>query len=524
MTKILLQLIVAVLLPFPLIAMEYNTTFSDDGRYMVYTFYDDDSLSQVALLDRLTDETTLISADRFGNAGDASSEDAMISGDGRFIVYTTRAENISEESVHHYTNILVFDRINASTQWLARGQTASITPDGRFVAFLNRDDSSEFDTNNMRDVYLHDLVTRELELVSVVDGQPFSSQFGASPGSDFLPPWISEDGRFVTFETRTALVSDDRNDEADVYIRDRLLETTSRVSVNNDNIEGNDGSYRGSISRGGQFVVFSSRAENLVSNDENALIDNFIRDLTFDTTNRISDFDISREGLELFSRPVISKDDKFIAYFARNFGGERFELWFVHDLERGTYRKYFTDVVEDLSHSGFIKYAGLGWVPLNIDPVCPDPDGDNLGPGNCVPFATDGSSFNEQVYEGLECVDGDGDGFGWQQPQATPGRSCIIDNNDVVVQQPMMEVYCVDTDGDGWGWNGVQSCMIDSEPQTVDSPNEPPASGLCIDSDGDGWGWDGTQSCLIQSVAEYCIDTDGDGWGWDGSESCLIER
>lgn len=41
---------------------------------------------------------------------------------------------------------------------------------------------------------------------------------------------------------------------------------------------------------------------------------------------------------------------------------------------------------------------------------------------------------------------------------------------------------CVDSDGDGWGWNGQKSCRVEAE---------------CIDSDGDGWGWDGSKSCKV---------------------------
>ena len=53
---------------------------------------------------------------------------------------------------------------------------------------------------------------------------------------------------------------------------------------------------------------------------------------------------------------------------------------------------------------------------------------------------------------------------------------------------------CVDSDGDGWGWDGVQSCR-------VSGPDGSPVPVLteCIDTDGDGWGWDGEQSCLISA-------------------------
>ena len=79
---------------------------------------------------------------------------------------------------------------------------------------------------------------------------------------------------------------------------------------------------------------------------------------------------------------------------------------------------------------------------------------------------------------------------------------------------------CIDNDGDGWGWDGQQSCLINSPFVTQPS--------ACIDSDGDGWGWDGVKSCVIEAgevaapLGGDCIDSDGDGWGWDGVASCLV--
>jgi len=107
-----------------------------------------------------------------------------------------------------------------------------------------------------------------------------------------------------------------------------------------------------------------------------------------------------------------------------------------------------------LSESGFIHYKNHGWVPLGFDPVCPDHDGDGQGmSGNdpCVPFSTDGSEYNEIAYEGVECVDEDGDGWGWQTPYKTPGRSCST--SGAIVNSPI-------ADGDYWGWDGSRSCEI----------------------------------------------------------------
>ncbi len=102
---------------------------------------------------------------------------------------------------------------------------------------------------------------------------------------------------------------------------------------------------------------------------------------------------------------------------------------------------------------------------------------------------------------------------------------------------------CVDSDGDGWGWDGTRSCQITAFTSNASAATTSNSGALCIDSDGDGWGWDGVGSCIVGaatqtspgsgavpdtssagtgSPAAACIDSDGDGWGWDGTASCRV--
>ena len=78
-------------------------------------------------------------------------------------------------------------------------------------------------------------------------------------------------------------------------------------------------------------------------------------------------------------------------------------------------------------------------------------------------------------------------------------------------------VQCVDVDGDGYGWTGTESCRV---------PGFVAVAGECIDFDGDGFGWNGVESCLIPGftpTAGACTDFDGDGFGWNGVETCFID-
>jgi DNA-binding CsgD family transcriptional regulator len=76
---------------------------------------------------------------------------------------------------------------------------------------------------------------------------------------------ISGDGRFVAFESNASnLVQGDSNGVMDVFVRDRMLGTTVRVSVTTAGNEANAISRAPAISRDGRYVAFESMASNLV--------------------------------------------------------------------------------------------------------------------------------------------------------------------------------------------------------------------------------------------------------------------
>ncbi len=94
---------------------------------------------------------------------------------------------------------------------------------------------------------------------------------------------ISSDGRHVAFASIASnLVAGDSNGKEDVFVRDRLLGTTVRVSTGPGGVEGDNDSGQASrsidISADGRWVVFSSLASNLVSGDSNGIADVFLHD------------------------------------------------------------------------------------------------------------------------------------------------------------------------------------------------------------------------------------------------------
>src|SRR6185436_18066270 len=113
------------------------------------------------------------------------------------------------------------------------------------------------DLNEERDVFVHDMQTGATTLVSL-------STEGFQSSNASKNPSISATGRYVSFDTTGPLGAGDTNGAADVFVRDRLLGTTTRVSVSTAGTQGCCTSDSARLSTTGRFVVFASAADDLV--------------------------------------------------------------------------------------------------------------------------------------------------------------------------------------------------------------------------------------------------------------------
>lgn len=212
----------------------------------------------------------------------------------------------------------VTDRVSVRTDGgQARGASIfpGISSNGRFVAFLSgAPNLVARDTSNTDDVFVHDRALSTTERVSI--------STNGLQGSDtsFDTVVISATGRFVAFSSLAGnLVPGDTNGTFDVFVRDRRRHTTSRVSVGTAGSQaegGSIGSVGAAISADGRFVAFVSDASNLVPNDTNDQLDVFVRDRESGSTRRVS---IGSGGIQanaLSNNATISADGRFVAFIS----------------------------------------------------------------------------------------------------------------------------------------------------------------------------------------------------------------
>ena len=100
---------------------------------------------------------------------------------------------------------------------------------------------------------------------------------------------VSANGRYVLFDSQASnLVAGDSNGTRDVFLRDRVLGKTFRVSIGGGNRQANEASYGQALSTNARFVVFLSHATNLVTGDTNGRPDVFVRDRRTGQVHRVS--------------------------------------------------------------------------------------------------------------------------------------------------------------------------------------------------------------------------------------------
>ncbi len=145
---------------------------------------------------------------------------------------------------------------------------------------------------------------------------------GAEGNAGSGRPWISADGRFVTFASGASnLVPGDTNAADDIFVHDLITGVTTRVSVDFTGAEANFHSYWPQVSADGRHVVFLSSATNLIPQDANGYaLDVFVHDCVTGETDLVSKDSSGTQGDGSSQDYAISAEGHYVAFssFAGN--------------------------------------------------------------------------------------------------------------------------------------------------------------------------------------------------------------
>lgn len=235
-----------------------------------------------------------------GAPANAISYNPSISGNGDRVAFSTKATNLSgadlddvqdvfARTVSTHANRLVSLRPNVMP-WLigepadADSHSARISANGRHVVFTSRAANlSDDDLDPVQDVFVRDLQSGTLTLVSRATGGA-----GDAADEDSRRPSISADGRFVAFESDADnLTAVNAAGKTDVFVRDLQTNTTMLASRHGAGAADEDATHP-AISGDGSTVAFFSAAENLSADDAPALVDVFTHTLATGTAELVS--------------------------------------------------------------------------------------------------------------------------------------------------------------------------------------------------------------------------------------------
>jgi Tol biopolymer transport system component len=312
----------------------FAVAVSAHGRYVAFASAasnlvpgDTNGVQDIFLRDRLAGTTRLVSVSTTGGPANNFSIRPAISADGRYVAWESGASNLVSGDTNGVFDIFVRDMVAGHTirasvgangqQANGNSQRAAISADGAHVAFESvATNLVSGDTNASNDIFVRDLATGVTQRVSVgIHGQGNSESF---------EPALSATGRYVAFSSASSnLVAGDTNFVQDIFVRDRQLATTSRVSVSTLGAQGNQHSVDPAISADGRFVAFSSASSTLAGHDSNRETDVFVRDRLKGITKRVSLSSDGRQGDALSGDSLgisMSADGRYVTYssFATN--------------------------------------------------------------------------------------------------------------------------------------------------------------------------------------------------------------
>lgn len=350
-------------------------------------------LATAAASDRLPIERVSVSESGIqGNKGGALAFGRSVTDDGQQVVFTSGSDNLIAGDYNDgfdFSYAILRHRNNNTNAWLAAPvvryfavSNPQITTDGRYAVFATSQHLVPGDSD-LLDIYRKDLQTGTVARVNQPagggnwpeycepyadmssDGRFITFMCGGTPSEPALPKKsyirdmdssaiegvclndadteiglcggnaISDNGRFIAFMSSAAGFGLPPGSLTNIFIRDRVAGSTTRVTRGFNGAEpiGNSYSSFMELSGDGRFLLFHSEATNLVPDDTNGRTDVFLYDRDLGSIERVSLTlagqqspshatigGMSSDGTKIAYRYTSAANQEIVVYYDRTLG------------------------------------------------------------------------------------------------------------------------------------------------------------------------------------------------------------
>jgi Tol biopolymer transport system component len=262
------------------------------------------------------------------------------------------------------------------------GMPTSISADGRHVAFLTFSRLLPRDTNIHNDVYVKDMLTGELDLVSTASDETLANFRNHTP-------YISANGRYVVFSSQASnFVPEDTDIGPDIYIKDRVTRQIRLASANAAGVRASESSLNPVVSADGRFVAFMSYSRDLALPANPANPDVYIKDMQ---TGAVERAQANAAGTLIggtAGAPAITPDGRYVAFQLNFYSASTGTMTRLYLKDRSTGEP----IRIDRTSGGVLQTTGAAITPaISAD-------------GRFVSFASNNSNVTLSDFNGLQDV------------------------------------------------------------------------------------------------------------------------
>jgi Concanavalin A-like lectin/glucanases superfamily/MBG domain (YGX type)/Bacterial Ig-like domain (group 3)/IPT/TIG domain/MBG domain len=335
-----------------------DPAISADGNHVAfrvcepYMRPDGAAICDVWSLDLRTWSWTVMSATTSGVHGDADSGEPVLSGNGRFVVFHTKATNLDLPNPEGIQQLVlrdrdpdlngVYDEPGSVTLEIvsapdgapgtvggnAASETAEVSDAGRYVAFRSAATNLvPGDTNGGWDVFRRDRLAQQTRRLNV---RPWPEGANESPNSIDSPAIsMTPDGRYVAFTSADGQLSpgaiDDYNGVNDVLVFDAQGPALERLDIGwgppiaMGYVPGNGPTEWPTLSADGRYVSLQSAASNVETPPSSGGTHTYVVDRVARTATRIGTKVDGTEPDRDCVRPSIAADGTLVTFMSQAF-------------------------------------------------------------------------------------------------------------------------------------------------------------------------------------------------------------